>query len=143
MNSEQALTAALVNRIALGTMFLSHGLLKIFVFTLPGTAGFFESVGFPGWTAYPVTFAEILGGAALLIGVRTRLVSTALLPVLLGAAFVHWGNGWVFSAPNGGWEYPVFLAVSAIVQILLGDGRFALAPGRHATTAQRQVAESA
>lgn len=130
MNPNHALTAAFINRLALGTMFLAHGLMKVLVFTLPGTAGFFESVGFPGWTAYPVTFAEIGGGIALLLGLRTRIVSAALIPVLLGALYVHLGNGWVFSAPNGGWEYPAFLTVAAVVQLLLGDGRFALWPER-------------
>ena len=130
MNPGHAQTAALVNRIALGTMFLAHGLLKVFVFTLPGTVGFFQSIGFPGWTAYLVTIAEIAGGAALLLGIRTRWVTAALLPVLLGALYVHLGNGWVFSAPNGGWEYPAFLVASSVVQILLGDGRLALAPER-------------
>jgi len=143
MNSDHAMTAALLNRLALGTMFLSHGLLKVFVFTLPGTVGFFESIGFPGWTAYLVTFAEIAGGAALILGVRSRIVAAALLPVLLGAAFAHWGNGWVFSAPNGGWEYPAFLAVSSLVQILLGDGRLALAPERQSRSAGRLATESA
>ena len=80
MNPNHALTAAFVNRLALGTMFLAHGLLKVFVFTLPGTVGFFESIGFPGWTAYLVTLAEIVGGAALILGIRSRAVSTALLP---------------------------------------------------------------
>jgi putative oxidoreductase len=42
------------------------------------------------------------------------------------AASVHAGNGWVFSAPSGGWEYPVFLIVACLVQALLGDGRFVL-----------------
>jgi len=130
MNPGHTQTAAFVNRLALGAMFLSHGLLKVFVFTMPGTVGFFESVGFPGWTAYLVTIAEIAGGAALILGLRTRWVATALLPVLLGALYVHLGNGWVFSAPNGGWEYPAFLVASSVVQILLGDGRLALAPER-------------
>ncbi len=143
MNSSHAMTAAFLNRLALGTMFLSHGLLKVFVFTLPGAAGFFESIGFPGWTAYAVTFAEVAGGAALILGLRSRIVSAALLPVLLGATFAHWGNGWVFSAPNGGWEYPAFLAVSALVQVLLGDGRFALAPERRTTASQRYAPEAA
>jgi putative oxidoreductase len=130
MNPDHAPTAAFVNRLALGAMFLAHGLLKVFVFTLPGTVGFFESIGFPGWTAYLVTLAEIAGGAALILGIRTRWVAAALLPVLLGALYVHLGNGWVFSAPNGGWEYPAFLVASSVVQILLGDGRLALAPER-------------
>jgi len=143
MTPNQAATAAFVNRVALGVMFLSHGLLKVFVFTLPGTVGFFESVGFPGWTAYAVAAAEIGGGAALILGIRTRVVAGALLPVLLGAAFVHWGNGWVFSAPNGGWEYPVFLAVSSVVQVLLGDGRLALLPERRPAGRADYAAEAA
>lgn len=116
--------AAVVLRIALGIMFIAHGLLKVVVFTLPGTVGFFESVGFPGWSAYVVTFAEIGGGVLLLSGIATRAVSLALLPVLLGATYVHLGNGWVFSNANGGWEYPAFLAVMLLVQALLGPGRF-------------------
>ena len=118
--------AALILRIGLGSMFIAHGLLKVMVFTLPGAAGFFEQVGFPGWMAYVVTFAEIGGGILLLAGVGVRAVSIALLPVLLGATFVHFGSGWVFSNPNGGWEYPAFLSLTAVVQALIGPGRFAL-----------------
>lgn len=109
-------------RLTLGVMFLAHGLLKVLVFTLPGTAGFFESVGFPGFLAYIVAPAEILAGIALLIGFRTRLVAAATIPLLIGATLVHVGNGWVFSAPNGGWEYPVYLVIAAIAQTLLGSG---------------------
>lgn len=123
-------TAALINRLALGSMFIAHGLLKWLVFTLEGAAGFFVSVGLPGWLAYVVTFAEIIGGSAIVLGIRTRWVVAALLPVLAGAAWVHWGNGWVFNSPNGGWEYPVFLIVASVVQLLLGDGAPALAPER-------------
>ena len=118
--------AALILRIGLGTMFIAHGLLKVFVFTLPGTVGFFEQVGFPGWTAYLVTVAEIGGGVLLLAGVAVRAVSLALISVLAGALFVHFGSGWVFSNPNGGWEYPAFLILASVVQALLGPGRFAI-----------------
>ena len=120
--------AALLLRLSLGTLFIAHGLLKVLVFTLPGTAQFFASVGFPGWTAYPVVAAELAGGVLLLLGVYTRVVAAALIPVLIGAATVHIGNGWVFSSPNGGWEYPVLLIVIAAVVALLGDGAFALKP---------------
>ena len=112
-------------RIALGAMFLAHGLLKLLVFTLPGTAGFFASVGFPGFFAYIVVPAEILAGIALLAGFRTRLVAAATIPLLIGAASVHLGNGWLFSSANGGWEYPVYLIVAALAQSLLGGGAFA------------------
>ncbi|MBC7781602.1 MAG: DoxX family protein [Proteobacteria bacterium] len=118
--------AALVLRLALGTMFIAHGLLKVVVFTLPGTAAFFESQGFPGWSAYPVTALELVGGVALILGVYSRYVTLALIPVLLGALFVHLPNGWLFTAPNGGWEYPAFLCAVALTQALLGDGAYAL-----------------
>ena len=120
--------AALINRVALGCMFVSHGLLKVLVYTLPESAKFFDLVGFPGWTAYLVTCGEILGGTAIVLGIRTRWFVAALLPVLLGTLRVHVGNGWLFSSPNGGWEYSAMLIVMSIVQILLGDGALALAP---------------
>ena len=120
--------AAFVLRASLGAMFIAHSLiLKHFMFTLPGTAQFFESLGLPGALAYLTFWAELLGGLALVAGIGTRWVAIALVPILVGAAWVHGGNGWVFSAPNGGWEYPVFLIVASLVQALLGDGRFALA----------------
>jgi len=118
--------AAFVLRAALGVMFIAHALLKYSVFTLPGTAKFFESLGLPGPLAYLTFAAELIGGALILAGLGTRWVSLALVPVLLGATWAHAGNGWLFTAPNGGWEYPAFLAVAAIVQALLGDGKFAV-----------------
>ena len=119
--------AAFVLRAALGVMFIAHALLKYSVFTLPGTAKFFESLGLPGPLAYATFAAELIGGALILAGLGTRWVSLALVPVLLGATWAHAGNGWLFTAPNGGWEYPAFLAVAGIVQALLGDGKFAFA----------------
>lgn len=118
--------AAFLLRLSLGLMLLAHGLLKVLVFTLPGTAQFFDSVGFPGWMAYPVAALEIGGGLLLLTGVMTRATALALIPIMLGATAVHWGNGWVFSAANGGWEYPALLAVLMVVQALLGPGAYAL-----------------
>ena len=117
---------ALILRLALGAMYLAHGLLKVFVFTLPGTAGFFANQGFPAWTAYLVVAAEILAGIALIVGFQVRLVALAGLPILLGALAVHLPNGWVFSAANGGWEYPAFLIVASVVQALIGAGAYAV-----------------
>jgi len=114
-------------RVSLGIMFVAHGLLlKYFTFTLGGTAQFFESIGYPGFLAYVVFAAETLGGLALIVGFQTRLVSFALIPILIGATMVHLPNGWVFSAEGGGWEYPVFLIVATAVQGLLGGGAFAI-----------------
>lgn len=118
--------AALLLRLALGVMFLAHGLLKILVFTPAGTAGFFASLGLPAWFAYPTMGAEVIGGLLLIAGVQTRYVALALIPILLGSLWVHSGNGWLFSNENGGWEYSLFLTVAAAVQALLGDGAYSL-----------------
>ena len=116
---------AFVLRLALGTMWVAHALLKIFVFTLPGTAAFFESVGIPGALVYPVVAAELLGGLMILLGFYGRQVSLLMTPVMLVAASVHLPNGWLFTAPGGGWEYPVFLLAASLAHWLLGDGRWA------------------
>ena len=134
--NNQALYAATILRLAIGLMFVAHGLLKLLVFTLPGTAGFFESVGFPAFLAYLVTFAEITGGTLMIAGIAVRPVAIVLIPVLLGATWVHSGAGWVFSNENGGWEYPAFLVAATIASALLGPGKFALRlPSRKAKAA--------
>jgi putative oxidoreductase len=137
IDTRSAPYAAFLLRIALGVMFIAHGVLKVAVFTIPGTVGFFQSLGLPAFLAYVTIVAEIAGGAALVLGVGTRWVAAALIPVLLGATWVHAGNGWVFSAPKGGWEYPAFLAIAALVQSLLGSGAFALDARRGAGSAAR------
>lgn len=132
--------AALVLRVSLGVMFIAHALLKYSVFTLPGTVKFFESLGLPGPLAYFTFWAELIGGALILAGAYARWVSAALVPVLLGALWAHAGNGWVFSAQNGGWEYPAFLAAAAVAQALLGDGAFAVSRLFQARRLQAQYA---
>lgn len=119
--------AALILRVTLGLLFLAHAGLKLFVFTPAGTAGFFASIGLPPALAYLVILMELAGGIALILGFRTRIVALALVPVLLGAIVtVHFGAGFFFNNPNGGWEYPAFWAVALLVQALLGDGLYAL-----------------
>lgn len=113
-------------RTSLGVMFIAHAALKYFVFTLPGTAQYFGSLGLPPALAYLTFAAELAGGVLLVLGVYARQVALALVPILIGATWAHAGNGWVFSAPNGGWEYPAFLSVISVAQYLLGDGAFAL-----------------
>ena len=126
--------AALVLRVTLGAMFIAHSLvLKHFTYGLPGTVQFFESIGLPGALAYVTFWAELLGGTALVAGVATRWVALGLIPILAGATWVHVGNGWVFSNPNGGWEYPVFLIAASIVVALLGDGKYAFTLNKEIT----------
>jgi putative oxidoreductase len=115
-----------VLRMSLGVMWIAHALLKLLVFTLPGTAQYFASIGFPGLLAYPVFAAELLGGIALVLGVYARQAALALVPVMAVAAWVHTPNGWVHTSPGGGWEYPVFLIAASIALWLVGDGAAAL-----------------
>lgn len=117
---------ALVLRLALAAIMIAHALLKLLVFTLPGTAGFFAAHGFPGWTAYPVFALELIGGTLLGLGMGVRFVAIGLIPVMVGALMVHWPNGWMFTAPNGGWEYVAFIIAALVAQALLGGGAFAL-----------------
>jgi putative oxidoreductase len=133
---------ALILRAALGVMFIAHAYLKLAVFTVPGFEGFLAQTGIPTILAWPIILGELLGGAALILGFQTRLVSLALLPILLGALVIHAPNGWLFTAPNGGWEYPAFLAVAALVQALIGGGAFALSgnAATHAHSGARQYA---
>ncbi len=76
-------------RVALGVLYLAHVAQKVFVFTLPGTAQFFASIGLPGWLAYLTTAVELAGGLALLAGVRVRTAALVLLPFMLGAVCAH------------------------------------------------------
>jgi putative oxidoreductase len=108
-----------VLRITLGLMFIAHSvILKYFTFTLAGTAQYFDSIGLPAFLAYVVFAAEAIGGVLLVLNIRTRWIALALVPVLVGATWVHIGNGWVFSNQGGGWEYPVFLIIATIVVAL-------------------------
>lgn len=126
-----------ITRISLGIMLIAHSLyLKLFIFTLPGTALFFESIGLPGWGAYATFALEAVAGAALIIGYQVRLAAALMVPILLGATWAHAPNGWLFTNENGGWEYPLFLAVIALAQVFLGPGEFVLKPIRAPKTAE-------
>ncbi|MCG6938745.1 MAG: DoxX family protein [Gammaproteobacteria bacterium] len=120
-------TATFILRVTLGMVLLAHSLyLKLMVFTLPGTAQFFVSIGLPGMLAYAVFGIEVVAGIALVLGIKTRLFSALVIPVLLGATWAHSSNGWLFTNGGGGWEYPLILTVMAIVQAGLGNGKFAI-----------------
>lgn len=113
-------------RVGLGVMWIAHGMLKVLVYTLPGTAQFFVSVGLPGVLAYPVFGAEIVGGLALILGIYARQVALALTPIMTVAVWVHIPNGWLHTSAGGGWEYPVFLIVASLSLWLMGDGALAI-----------------
>jgi len=118
--------AAFLLRVSMGALFLAHGLMKVFIFTIPGTVAYFEQIGYPGIFAYAVILGELGGGLLLVLGVYSRWIALALVPLMIGATLQHAGNGWLFSGAGGGWEFPAWWTVLLGVQALLGDGAFAL-----------------
>src|SRR5215468_2989060 len=117
IDTRTAAYGALILRVTLGVLLIAHFALKYFVFTPAGTAQFFDSIGLPPALAYLTMAVELAAGVALVLGVWARLAALAAVPVLIGATvFVHLGNGFFFSAPNGGWEFPAFWAVASLAQ---------------------------
>jgi putative oxidoreductase len=117
---------ATITRLTFGVVLLAHGLLKVLVFTVPGTVGFFGSLGLPPSIAYLTIFGEIVGGSAIILGLYTRLAAILSLPIMLGALWVHSGNGWLFSNEGGGWEFTLVLVALAVAVAFQGNGAFAI-----------------
>lgn len=135
IDTRNAPYAALILRVTLGVLFLAHAGLKVFVFTPAGAAQFFGSLGLPPALAYLTIAAETAGGIALILGLYTRWVSLALIPILLGAIVtVHGPAGFFFNNPNGGWEYLAFWIAALVTQALLGDGALAVRTGSAKTS---------
>ena len=114
-------------RIVVGVVFLVHGWQKLFMFGLEGTAGFFGSIGIPApmVMATIVTFVELLGGLALILGLFTRLAAIPIAITMLVALFaVHLPNG--FFVSDGGYEWVLTLLVANVSLVLAGGGAFAV-----------------
>jgi putative oxidoreductase len=127
INARTAPYAALVLRVALGGLFIAHGLAKLFGFGLAGTTKFFAAIGYPEFVAYIVLLAELGGGIALIIGLWTRWIALVLFVEMIGVIIYHAPKGWIFTAPGGGWEYPALWAAALVALYLLGDGPYTLA----------------
>lgn len=111
-------------RIHFGIILLAHGWLKVYVFSIAGTVGYFASIGLPPIIAYLVIFGELVGGLALILGIQTRLAAALAVPIVFGAAVMNGGNGWLHSASGGGWEYAASLTVIAVSLAIMGSGQY-------------------
>ena len=121
----------LVLRLALGIMFVAHGLQMVFgFFGGPGVKGFslmLSGLGFVPATlwAYIACYTVLIGGFLVIVGVQTRLVAALLLIFILTAGIkVHLNKGFFLS--NGGFEYTFIIAAICLALILLGPGKFNL-----------------
>ena len=120
----------LLLRIVIGLLLIGHGTQKLFGWFggggLSGTAWFFRSVGYwpPRLMARFVVVAEVVGGAALVVGFATPLAAAAVIGTMLNAAVLHRRNGlW---AAAGGYEYPLVLATVAATLGFTGAGAVSL-----------------
>lgn len=134
--------AMLVLRVALGAVFIAHGGQKLFWFGISGTTGAFTDMGvlLPAVTAPFVTFAELLGGLALVAGLFTRIAAGAIAVVMLGAILlVHLPAG--FFNPNG-IEFPMMNLAAAVVLALLGAGAWSVDAQRAEARARKSAARA-
>lgn len=123
----RAAWAATLLRVAMGVMFLAHGALWKLVQAGPQhVIPWFVSQGYPALFGWFVIVAEVTGGALLLLGLWTRLVAPALAVLMAGITWHQSGNGWIYTAQFGGWEYPAFWTLCLVALTLLGPGRLAL-----------------
>ena len=58
-------------RVAVGLVFLIHGWQKIG--NIPGVEGMMANFGLPGGTGFVIAWLEVVGGAAMILGVFTRV----------------------------------------------------------------------
>ncbi len=113
-------------RVIVGLVFVAHGAQKLLVMGHAGTAGMFGHVGipFPGLTSALVIGVELLGGAALALGLLTRVAAALIGVDMLGAiGFVHLKHGLFLPM---GIEYPLTLLAVAVLFALSGPGALAL-----------------
>ncbi|MFK3940004.1 DoxX family protein [Alkalihalobacillus sp. NPDC078783] len=111
----------LVLRVVVGITFLIHGMDK-FNGGIDGTVAMFEGMGFPGFLAYLVTFAEILGGLALILGLLTRVVSIVFAAIMVTAIFQVKADGGFL----GGFELDLVLLACSILLALSSSRLVAL-----------------
>jgi putative oxidoreductase len=121
----------LLLRIAVGSIMAAHGAQKLFGWWggpgMSGTAGMCSSLAYraPFPMACGLVVAEFGGGLSLATGFLTPLGALAVTVVMLNAIYViHWPKG--FFNGNGGYEFNLLIAASAVALAAIGPGRFSI-----------------
>ena len=118
--------AATILRLVLGVTFLIHGAAKV-QGGIENTVGFFESLGFPGFSAYIVALVELVGGLAMLLGVGTRVVSILFAIVLAVAVVkVKLAGGFLGNGQMAGFELDLALLAMSLFLAITNKSLFAL-----------------
>ncbi|MDR7235440.1 DoxX family protein [Neobacillus drentensis] len=117
---------ALILRVTLGAIFFIHGVVK-FQGGIENTAGWFESLGLPGATAYGVALLEIIGGILLIIGLATRLVAALFALLMIGATVkVKLAIGLLGNGQMAGYELDLAFLAIAVYLVINGSKLFSL-----------------
>ncbi|WP_066060599.1 DoxX family protein [Neobacillus soli] len=117
---------AVILRIMLGVIFFIHGLVK-FQGGIENIAGWFGSIGLPGFLAYLVAGIEVLGGIALIVGFGTRIVSALFVFLMIGAIIkVKLAAGFLGNANMAGYELELAYLAMALFLAINGSKHFSL-----------------
>jgi putative oxidoreductase len=130
----------LVLRVGLGTVFLAHGLQKLFGWWggegLSGFKNALTEVGYQhaGILTYCAAGGEIAAGVLLILGLFTPIAAAGALAyltnsLLAGMSAQHGPKSFPYFLPNGH-EYEITLIVLAAAVILAGPGRYGFDAGR-------------
>jgi putative oxidoreductase len=109
----------LLIRVAVGMIFFAHGWMKIH--NMPGIIGFFEMLGLPAWTAYFIAWLEVIGGAAMILGIATRIFAKLFAIEMIVAIFLT-GIGAGYQRH----EMEIALALISAGILFAGSGRYSL-----------------
>lgn len=118
--------STLILRVILGITFFVHGLVK-FQGGIENTVGWFDSIGLPGFLAYGVALVEMIGGALLVLGLGSRIVSALLTLLMIGATVkVKLAAGFLGNGQMAGYELDLALMAMAVFIAINGSKMFAL-----------------
>jgi uncharacterized membrane protein YphA (DoxX/SURF4 family) len=79
------------------------------------------------WVQLAVAWGELLCGAAMLVGLFTRLAAVGLVVIMAGAIYtVTWAHGFSNPAGGGGYEYNLAILAMCVVLVIKGAGPLSL-----------------
>ncbi len=109
----------LLLRVGVGLVFFMHGFNKMQDMAM--TASFFAHMGLPAWVAFVVSWLEVIGGVALIVGIATRFFAFLLgIEMLVAILLIGIGRGWQVH------EMEALLVAASFALVYMGSGRFSL-----------------